>query len=151
MYKNTYKDILINLLSLNIEERVITVATWNLRSPKKPSGGKLKRLGKKRKMQRGTEPTLTKIGKKQIKFKGMRGGGIKLSLASAEVANVIDQATGKIQKAKILSVAENKANPHFVRRNIITKGAVITTEIGKARVTSRPGQDGSVNAVLIKE
>lgn len=127
------------------------MATWNLRSPKKPSGGKLKRLGKKKKMQRGSEPILTKIGKKKIKFGRMRGGSTKLALASAEVANVIDQATGKIQKAKILSVAENRANPHFVRRNIVTKGAIITTEIGKARVTSRPGQDGVVNAVLIKE
>ncbi|RLF79472.1 30S ribosomal protein S8e, partial [Thermococci archaeon] len=43
------------------------------------------------------------------------------------------------------------ANRQYVRRNIITKGAIIQTEIGKAIVTSRPGQDGVVNAVLIKE
>ncbi|MFH1105998.1 MAG: 30S ribosomal protein S8e [Candidatus Aenigmatarchaeota archaeon] len=127
------------------------MATWNLRSPKKPTGGKLKRQCKKKKMQRGAEPALTKIGKKKIRFNRMRGGSFKLTLASAEIANVIDHATGKIQKAKILSVFENHANPHFVRRNIITKGAIITTDIGKARVTSRPGQDGAVNAVLIKE
>jgi small subunit ribosomal protein S8e len=45
---------------------------------------------------------------------------------------------------------ENPANPHYVRRNIITKGAVIKTELGNAKVTSRPGQDGVVNAALIE-
>ncbi|MCE4622698.1 MAG: 30S ribosomal protein S8e, partial [Desulfurococcales archaeon] len=34
---------------------------------------------------------------------------------------------------------------------IIVKGAIIETTEGKAIVTSRPGQDGVVNAVLIKE
>ena len=38
---------------------------------------------------------------------------------------------------------------NYVRQNIITKGAVIMTDAGKARVTSRPGQSGSINAVLI--
>ena len=33
--------------------------------------------------------------------------------------------------------------------NILNKGATITTELGDAIVTSRPGQDGAVNAVLI--
>ena len=46
-------------------------------------------------------------------------------------------------------VVENPANRHFVRRNIMTKGTVIETEKGKARITSRPGQDGTINAVLI--
>jgi small subunit ribosomal protein S8e len=50
----------------------------------------------------------------------------------------------------MLSVVENQANPHFVRRNIVTKGAVVETELGRVRITSRTGQDGVVNAVLIK-
>ena len=52
---------------------------------------------------------------------------------------------------KIISVVENPANRQYVRRNIVTKGAIVQTEIGKALVTSRPGQDGIVNAVLLKE
>jgi len=55
------------------------------------------------------------------------------------------------KRAKILSVIENKANPNLVRQNIITKGCIIETEIGKARVTSRPGQHGIINAVLIED
>jgi small subunit ribosomal protein S8e len=44
---------------------------------------------------------------------------------------------------------ENQANIHYVRRNIINKGAIIETNLGKARVTSRPGQTGTINAVLL--
>ena len=52
---------------------------------------------------------------------------------------------------EIKDVLENPANPHYVRRDIITKGAIVITDIGKARITSRPGQHGVVNAVLIEE
>ena len=58
--------------------------------------------------------------------------------------------TKKTHKVKILTVKENSANPNFVQRNIINRGAMIQTEIGLAKVTSRPGQDGAVNAVLVK-
>jgi len=33
----------------------------------------------------------------------------------------------------------------------MTKGSVIDTEFGKAVITSRPGQDGVVNAVIVQE
>jgi small subunit ribosomal protein S8e len=73
-----------------------------------------------------------------------------LGLLAIDVANVTDSQTGQTKSTKILSVIENPADPHFVRRNVLTKGAIIETELGKARVTSRPGQSGSVNAVLIE-
>ncbi len=69
----------------------------------------------------------------------------------ADTANVYDKKTKKFYKTKIKNVAENPANRHYVRRNIMTRGAIIETEKGKAVVTSRPGQDGTVNAVLILE
>ena len=62
---------------------------------------------------------------------------------------IIDPKTKKATKSKILSVKDNPANQHFVRRNTITKGAVVETEAGLARITSRPGQDGVVNAVKV--
>ena len=49
-----------------------------------------------------------------------------------------------------MTVTENHANPNYVQRNIINKGAVIQTELGDAKITSRMGQDGVVNAVLIE-
>ncbi len=64
--------------------------------------------------------------------------------------SVTDPKTHETKKVAIETVRENPSNPNYVRRNIITKGSIIKTEIGDARVTSRPGQDGTVNAVLIE-
>ncbi len=65
-------------------------------------------------------------------------------------ANVANRANGEIKKVKIETVEQNGANPNFVRRNLLTKGAIIRTEIGPAKIVSRPGQDGVINAVLIE-
>ena len=56
---------------------------------------------------------------------------------------------GKTKKAKILSVVESH-NPQYARQNIITRGAILNTEVGKVRVTNRVGQDGVVNGILVK-
>ncbi|MEM7816060.1 MAG: 30S ribosomal protein S8e [Candidatus Aenigmatarchaeota archaeon] len=124
---------------------------WHLRSNRTPTGALVKRSSKKKRFQRGSEFLETKIGKKRTKTKRCRGGNQKTKLLSIDFANVADPKTGRMQKAKIISVQENPANPHYIRRNIITKGAVIKTDMGLAKVTSRPGQHGTVNAVLIEE
>ncbi len=77
------------------------------------------------------------------------GGNFKKNLFSADAANLYDPKARKYVQAKIKTITENPANRNFVRRNIITKGCVIETDLGKAKVTSRPGQHGIVNAVLI--
>ncbi len=127
------------------------MAIWHLKSKRKPTGGKINRSRKKKKFERGSEFLETRIKKRKVKIKRSTGGNRKLKVMSEEKANVADQKTGKIQQAKIISVKENPANPHYVRRNVITKGAVIETDLGLARVTSRPGQNGVINAVLIGE
>jgi small subunit ribosomal protein S8e len=122
---------------------------WQGKSVRKTTGGRLRSHRGKRKFEMGRERSETKIGERRAKRIRVHSGGYKVRLLVAQFANVIDPKTKKSKKVKILSVAENSANPHFVRRNIITKGAIIDTEIGKAKVTSRPGQDGNINAVLI--
>ncbi|MEM1996276.1 MAG: 30S ribosomal protein S8e, partial [Thermoplasmatales archaeon] len=72
-------------------------------------------------------------------------------LLSGNEANVTIPSKGTTKRVKILNVAENIAETHFAQRNIITKGAVIVTELGRAKVTSRPGQNGMINAVLIEK
>jgi len=119
------------------------------RSKRKITGARYKQAEGKRKYAMGRLPAFTKIGKEQKKIIRTRGGNRKVKLLSTEVANVYDPKERKHFKVKIVTIKENKANRHFVRRNIITKGAIIETEKGLARVTSRPGQDGVVNAVLI--
>jgi small subunit ribosomal protein S8e len=124
---------------------------WHLRSKRTLTGSRLRRLRKKKKFERGSEFLETRIGKRKVKFKKTKGGGTKLKLLSVEKINVADPETKKVKRVKILSVEKNPANPHFVRRNILTKGAIVRTEIGSAKITSKPGQDGIVNAVLVKE
>jgi len=116
-----------------------------------PSGAKMRPARKKKKRELGSEPTHTKIGDEKKKIIDAYGGNIKVRLYQASFANVFDPETKKATKVKILDVVENSSNIDFVRRKIITKGAVIKTEVGLAKVTSRPSQDGVVNAVLIKE
>ncbi len=119
------------------------------RSKRKFTGGRYKAYRKKRLYEKGNLPSLTKIGKMDLKMIRTRGGNIKTRLFHAESANLLDTKTKTYSKVKILTVVDNPANRHFIRRNIITKGTIIETEKGKAKVTSRPGQDGTVNAVLI--
>ena len=122
---------------------------WQLPPRKKTTGGFISRHGKKNRLQRGRDYLPTRIAEPKIKQKRTLGGNTKRIALSINIANV--SVNGSHQKVKILSVAENGADSQFVRRNIITKGAVIQTELGKARVTSRPGQEGTVNAVLIEK
>ncbi len=122
---------------------------WHLRSKRKPTGGLLRKHRKKKKIDRGRDFLPTHIGERKVKKIRVRGGNEKLILLQDMYANVSDGKT--VKKVKILGVVKNPANPQFVRHNIITKGSIIKTELGEARVTSRPGQHGVINAVLIKE
>ncbi len=127
------------------------MAIWHGEKGRKVTGGKIKLHRKKRKRELGREPTLTKIGEEKRKKIRTKGGGTKIRVISTQFANVFDPETKITKKAKIESVVENPANPQLVRSNIITKGAVIKTEVGLAKVVSRPGQDGVINAILLKK
>jgi small subunit ribosomal protein S8e len=119
------------------------------RSLRKPSGGRYKAIGKRKLKNAGRLPAYTGLGERKIVVKRVRGGNNKVQLQRTNIANVFDPKTKQYKQAKIKTIVENPANRHFVRRNIMTKGTVIETDIGKARITSRPGQDGVVNAVLV--
>lgn len=127
------------------------MAISQAKSKRSPAGSKYKDHRKKKQFELGRAPALTKIAEKKLKKVRIIGGNTKQLLLSSDVANVHDQITKKTFKSKIKGVLENPANRHYVRRSILTKGTVIETEKGKAKVTSRPGQEGTVNAILIKE
>ncbi len=127
------------------------MAIWQGRSLKKPSGGKIRPHRKKRKYEMGREPVLTHIAPTRRKIVRVRGGNYKVKLTRTTEINVYIPEENTVKKVKVLSVVENPANPHFVQRNIITKGAVVRTEIGNVRVTSRPGQHGVLNGILISK
>ena len=125
------------------------MALWQGRSKRKPSGGRLRPIRKKRKFEIGREQQYAFLGPQKVKLYRVRGANQKVRILNAEWANVTDPKSGTTKKVKILTVKENPSNPHFVTRNIVTRTATVETEIGLARVTSRPGQDGVVNAVLV--
>ncbi len=126
------------------------MALWQGKSQRKPSGGRLRLARKKRRFEIGRDAEYTYMGATRLQKFRTRGGNSKVKLLKSQYANVVDPATNKMQKTKILTVKENSANPNYVQRNIINKGAIVQTELGLAKVTSRPGQDGAVNAVLMK-
>jgi len=119
------------------------------RSKRKPSGGRYKYKLTKRVSNLGSHPRHTKVGEKSLRIVRVIGGNKKQFLLSSNIINVYDKKDKKYKKAKILTIISNSANRHFIRRNILTKGAVVKTELGDAKITSRPGQEGTINGVLI--
>ncbi len=118
------------------------------RSTRKRTGGRLKHFNKKKRHQLGREPAETTVGETRLQYIDSRGNEKKLRALSTNVAQLSEG--GETTEVEIQNVVENPSNVNYVRRNIITKGAVIETSEGKARVTSRPGQSGQVNAVSIE-
>ncbi|WGI17428.1 30S ribosomal protein S8e [Methanonatronarchaeum sp. AMET-Sl] len=126
------------------------MALYHHKSKRRQSGGRRRPKRKKRKYELGSEPMPTQVGEEKTKKIRMMGGNKKTRALKTKKANVTNPETGETTQTTITEVTENEANPHYVRRDIITKGAIIQTEQGKAKVTNRPGQDGVVNAKLIK-
>ncbi len=119
------------------------------KSTRSPSGARNVANRGKRKSELGRDPAETRVDEKRLRKIRTRGGNEKLRLAAANKINLTDVKSGKTQVTDILGVIENDANPNYVRRNIITKGAIVETPEGNAKVTSRPGQDGVINGILI--
>lgn len=105
----------------------------------------------KRKALMGSLPTDTKLSEStEIRIERARGGNVKARAAKVSFASVSDPKTGRTERTKVVRVLEVPANREYARKGVIVKGAVIETSLGKAVVTSRPGQDGTVNAVLLE-
>ena len=121
----------------------------NLAGRKMTGGRKVANRGR-RKFEIDRYPNEAVAGTTDIVVRRVRGANVKAAFKTAEFANVVDSDAKKVTKSKILKVSKNTANRDYERRGVISKGAVIETEAGSALVTSRPGQNGVVNAVLIK-
>jgi small subunit ribosomal protein S8e len=117
---------------------------------RKASGGRKRANRKKRRFEKGFFPAETTLGKNKSRIIQKQGGTEKIRLLSVNQANISD-SSGKTSKVEILRVIKNPANVDYDRRGVITKGTMIATPLGTARVTSRPGQDGIVNAILVSK
>jgi len=119
-------------------------------SGRKISGGKYKREKKKKKCSLGRQQRVVKLGEPKKKTIRTRGGNEKTFLLMSNEINLMNPKTKKSTKVKILNVTETPSNRFLARQNILTKGALIDTEAGKARITSRPSQEGSIQGILIE-
>lgn len=122
---------------------------WQGRSRRKPSGGRLRPIRKKRRFEIAREIQHATIGTGTVKAYRVKGDNRKLRILTTNTVNVYDPATKQMKVVKLLTVRENPANPNYVQRNIITRGAIVETELGLVQIRSRPGQDGVLNGVRV--
>ena len=125
------------------------MALWQGQSKRSKTGRRIRYARGKRKFEIGREQHFTTLGPATLKIVRTKGNNRKTRVKTSNLAYVLDPKTKKTTKTEIVTVKENAANIHYVRRNIMNKGAIIDTKMGKARITSRPGQTGTINAVLI--
>jgi small subunit ribosomal protein S8e len=117
----------------------------------KQTGGKRRPYRSKRIFDQGRAPVETQHGETKRKTVKGRSAIEKTKIVKTNVVNVSNQATGKTESLKILDVVSNPAKADYNRRGVITKGTIIRTEKGLAKIVSRPGQDGALNAVVHEE
>lgn len=131
------------------------MAKWHGISRRKPSGGRLKRPSRyrgKRKTEISSENQFAFVGDKDArKLYRKTAGSQTVRVLSVKNINVNKPKEGKTLRAKITNVVRNDADTNYVRRNIVTKGAIVETDIGQVRVTSRPGMHGVVSGILLEE
>jgi small subunit ribosomal protein S8e len=120
---------------------------WQGRSRRKPSGGRLRPIRNKRRHEIAREMQHATLGSGTTKKYRVRGDNRKMRVLTTDRVNVYDPASKAMKVAKIVTVRENPANPNYVQRNIITRGAIVETELGLVEIRSRPGQDGVLNGV----
>ena len=131
------------------------MAKWHGISRRKPSGGRLKRPSRyrgKRKTEISSENQFAFVGDRDArKLYRKTAGSQTVRVLSVKNINVNKPKEGKTVRAKITNVVRNDADTNYVRRNIVTKGAIVETDIGQVRVTSRPGMHGVVSGILLEE
>ncbi|MBE0527292.1 30S ribosomal protein S8e [Candidatus Thorarchaeota archaeon] len=125
------------------------MAIWHRRSNRTSTGSRLKRFRSKRKYEMGRTPTETLMGETKRRTVDSRCKVKKTPALKIKQVNVTDRAKGVTYAAEIQDVETNPANMDYQRRKVITRGTIIKTTKGRAKVTSRPGQEGILNAVLI--
>ena len=114
----------------------------------KITGGRKHPLRSRRKYETNRFPNEAVIGEQITITRKVRGKNVKTAIKTIDSVNLAIDS--KIKRVKIIKVLENGTNNDYQRRGIISKGAILETEEGKCRVVSRPGQHGTVNAILVK-
>lgn len=115
---------------------------------RKITGGRYTKQRKKKKYERIGQKRTVKLGEEKKKTIRIKGGNVKTFLLKSNSINV--ELNNKKQKVEIKNVIETPSNRFLARQNIITKGTIVETELGKVKVTNRPTQEGNINGILIQ-
>lgn len=124
------------------------MGVWHRRSGRTSTGARRKKFRSKRKYEMGRTPTETVMGSPRRKMIDSKGAIKKMPALSLLQVNVTDPKKNETYRAEIEDVELNSASMDYQRRKVITRGTIIKTSKGRAKVTNRPGQDGVLNAVL---
>ncbi len=116
----------------------------------KITGGRRHPLRTRRKYETDRYPNEPINGAQVTITRRVRGNNRKTALKTTDFVN-LSTGDAKVKKTKIIKVLDNATNNDYKRRGIITKGAILEIQEGKCRVISKPGQNGIVNAILLKE
>jgi len=120
-----------------------------MKKGRKISGGRYKKSRKKKLYELPGQKRIVKLGEEKRKSVRVRGGKKKTFLLRGKIINV--KSGNKIKKFEIKNVIETPSNRFLARQNILTKGTIVETDLGKIRITNRPSQEGIINGVLIEE
>ena len=126
------------------------MAQWHGISRRKPSGGRKVKARGKRSTEISTEKQMALIGESKTKSYRRTGGNTLVRVLAADKVSINDPKTGKTTLGTIENVVENESDPNYVRRNVLVKGAIIETDKGRVKITSRPGKDGVINGILVE-
>lgn len=115
---------------------------------RKITGRRYKKQRKKKKYEREGQRRFVRLGEEKRKTKRTRGGNKKSFLLKSKSVNV--KKENKIVKTEIKNVLETPSNKFLARQNILTKGTIVETGLGKVKITNRPSQEGIINGILVE-
>ncbi len=115
---------------------------------RKISGGRYKKQRKKKKDEIQGQKRIVKVGEERKKTIKTKGGNKKTFLLKGKIINI--KIKDKIKKVEIKNVLETPSNRFLARQNILTKGTIVETELGKVKITNRPTQETMINGVFVE-
>merc|ERR1711915_2084 len=130
---------------------------------RKATGGKKGTHEKKRKHNAGRPAANTKIGATKVKAVRVRGGNIKRRALRTDQGSFSIKSLNITKQCQILQVMYHPTNNELMRTNTLTKSAIVQIDTSNlkefvkdgelssyARITSRPGQVGTVDGYLLE-
>ena len=120
-----------------------------MKKGKKISGGRYIQNRKKKSYERTGQKRVVKLGEEKKKSTRVMGGNKKIVLLSGKFVNVTSDK--KTKRVPIKNVIETPSNRFLARQNILTKGTIVETELGKVKITNRPTQESAINGIILKE